>query len=672
METQTDTYLQDPLEFSNSRCRLPSLHYNRYETSSDWQDLIDLLDQGSPWFGIDFETTGPELPPELWKSKSIETFHTRHKVATRVPRLLQVSDLNRTVVVDFWEAGEMATPAMIACFKRMKDRGQNFVAHNAVFELETLLSPCGFYPDELPTIYDTMIAARVLDTEMRGDDTRAPMGLKDVVARWLGVALSKEQQDSDWHEMMLSEEQLRYAFLDPEITLALWGVIAPALEEWKDGFDLAQGVLLPTALMNTVGMTFDTAAHQTLLNHLEIEDKRLRADLDSKGTGIENHGSSQQVSKWVIDNFLVPGSDSGDPTLAVRAFNWRTTKTGLSLQAKYVHRKCEEFTAAGLFPEMVDYLQARIEWRRFSKLVQSFGRTLRYQVDPDGRLRGSFNPGAAASGRWSCSAPNLQQMPREKAYRALFNAPEGKWFVIADYSQIELRVAALLAHEDVMLQIFRDKLDIHTATAAFMFQKPLEDVTPDERKGAKSVNFGILFGAMAPTISLQTGLPVSVCQDFIDKWLGAYPNIRRWREEDALRPQIEGRLVTAGGRPIKLHKSHAVSQLYNYPVQSGACDVIARAFIRLHEETILYALDQAGVYSLREAAAHFGGDLPIKIAAIVHDELILEVMEGHTKPAQAMLERCMKQGLIDIFPEAAERDAEVVDADCVKSWSEKP
>jgi DNA polymerase I len=272
-------------------------------------------------------------------------------------------------------------------------------------------------------------------------------------------------------------------------------------------------------------------------------------------------------------------------------------------------------------------VQAVLEYRRVRKAL-TFTQALPTHVHPTmGRIHATYWQLGAATGRFSCSDPNLQQIPRTAAFRRCFIAPPGSRLVIADYSQIELRVMAELSGDPRLLAAYRAGDDLHTLTAALLLDKPLAQVTRAERQAAKAVNFGLLYAMGAEGLqgyAQQTygvTLTVEEAQRFRARFFAAYPGIAAWHRQiwEAL-PLTESR--TLSGRRRQWAEPPRLAALYNTPVQGGAADMIKRA---------LMALPQA----LQGTEA--------VIVGTIHDEILVEAPDDRAVEVAHILKTVMEE-----------------------------
>jgi DNA polymerase-1 len=289
----------------------------------------------------------------------------------------------------------------------------------------------------------------------------------------------------------------------------------------------------------------------------------------------------------------------------------RKTPTGQPSTAEDV---LEELAASYPLPKLI------LEHRNLSKLKSTYTDKLPEQINArTGRVHTSYHQAVAATGRLSSQDPNLQNIPirtpEGRRIRQAFIAPEGHLLLAADYSQIELRIMAHLSQDDGLLNAFASDKDIHQATAAEVFGTPLDQVSADQRRSAKAVNFGLIYGMSAFGLAAQLGIPRGTAQEYIDLYFARYPGVKRYMEETRATARERGYVETVYGRRLYLPDINARNKQFaqaseraaiNAPMQGTAADIIKRAMI---------AVDQwCGA-----------GERGARLIMQVHDELVLEV-----------------------------------------------
>ena len=290
------------------------------------------------------------------------------------------------------------------------------------------------------------------------------------------------------------------------------------------------------------------------------------------------------------------------------------TPTGQPSTAESV---LQELAGRDRLPEVI------LEHRGLTKLKSTYTDALPQRVSPvTGRVHTSYHQAVAVTGRLSSSDPNLQNIPVRTAegrrIRQAFVAPPGYRLVSADYTQIELRIMAHLSGDARLLAAFEAGEDVHRATAAEVFGVPLEAVSPDQRRAAKAINFGLMYGMSSFGLARQIGVDRAAAQDYVDRYFARYPGVRRFM--DAIREQAreQGYVETVFGRRLYLpeirsrnrqRRQYAERTAINAPMQGTAADIIKRAMI---------AVDRW----LQQSR------FPARMTLQVHDELVLEVVES--------------------------------------------
>jgi DNA polymerase-1 len=279
-----------------------------------------------------------------------------------------------------------------------------------------------------------------------------------------------------------------------------------------------------------------------------------------------------------------------------------------------------------------------LEWRQLAKLKSTYTDTLQQHMDPETqRIHTSFSLASTTTGRLSSSEPNLQNIPiRTEAGRKIrtaFIAPPGHKIISADYSQIELRILAHIADIPQLQEAFAQGIDIHAATASAMFGVPVNEMTPDLRRQAKTINFGIIYGISAFGLAQRLGIPNAEASAFIKQYFERFPGIRTYIDEMKRACREHGSVSTLFGRvahypQIKSgnpsERAAVERQAINAPIQGTAADIIRRAMIRMDD-------------ALREAR------LSARMLLQVHDELVFEAPEEEVEATLPVISRVMTE-----------------------------
>jgi len=497
-----------------------------------------------------------------------------------------------------------------------------------------------------PLSFDTMLAEWVCDPGSRS------LGLKNLAFIRLGVEMTEIKELIGIGKKQITFDQVPlaaaapYAVADVDMTLRLLPILKRELEE-KGQLKLLEEIELPfitvLAEMEMAGVMIDTDFLAGMSKDLE---KRLSA-LEKKiykAVGYEfNINSTQQLAKALFEDLKLEPPDKS-----------RKTSSG-----KYS-------TAADVLEEMRGQnpvLDQILEHREISKLKGTYVGALPLAVNPEtGRIHTSFNQAGSVTGRLASSNPNLQNIPIRselgREVRKAFIAPRGRRLVAADYSQVELRIAAHFAQDKFWIEAFKRGDDIHAATASAVFGVPLDKVTKDERRNAKAINFGLLYGMGAFSLARSTGLTLGEAEEFIAKYFAELPGVKQYIDETKRKAATEGYGETLLGRrryfPIltrpgstredHVTRARAEREAINSPVQGTASDIIKLAMLRLAKE------------------------LPKKIPGArmllqVHDELVFECDTDDVEQVAALARKIM-EGAFKLDAPLA------VDVRAGKNWEE--
>jgi len=304
---------------------------------------------------------------------------------------------------------------------------------------------------------------------------------------------------------------------------------------------------------------------------------------------------------------------------------------------------------AGDYPVVAKLL----EYRAAAKAVSSFGENILEFVDRrTGRLHPDFRQIGAPSGRFSCSRPNVQQIPHETEYRRCFRAPDGRKLVIADYSQIELRILAEFSNDENFINAFESGADFHSMTAAQVFGVAMDAVTPEQRSFAKRLNFGVVYGIGAARFAMMTGLSQTQAEDTLRRYFSTYRGLDAYLRHAAQTAVATRVARTGSGRMYRFRfdendrQSVAGAQRNgkNFPIQGTSADILKRALCLLHQR-------------LRGTSA--------MLVNIVHDEILIECGVAEAEGTARILESAM----LDAGAEYLKRVPVKVDAHVSDEWS---
>ncbi|MBU2486528.1 MAG: DNA polymerase I, partial [Alphaproteobacteria bacterium] len=451
---------------------------------------------------------------------------------------------------------------------------------------------------------DTMLLSYVLEAGIGGH------GMDSLSERWLGhtTIAYKDVTGSGKNAIPFAEVQIdkatAYAAEDAEVTLRLWHVLKPRLV--SDGvasvYERLERPLAPVLMrMEQHGIRVDRQILSRLSGELAQGAASLEAEIQELAGENFNVGSPKQLGEILFDKMSLPGGTK------TKTGQWSTTAQAL-----------EDLAAAGHeLPRKI------VDWRQLTKLKSTYTDALPGFINPETkRVHTSFAMAATTTGRLSSSDPNIQNIPVRTAegrkIRTAFIAEPGNVLISADYSQIELRVLAHVAHIPQLTQAFADGVDIHAMTASEMFGVPIEGMPSDVRRRAKAINFGIIYGISAFGLANQLGIERSEAGDYIKRYFERFPGIKDYMEATKAEAKERGYVTTIFGRRAhypEIRSSNPQVRAFNEraainaPIQGSAADIIRRAMVRMEP-----ALEKAGKTA--------------RMLLQVHDELIFEAAEA--------------------------------------------
>jgi DNA polymerase I-like protein with 3'-5' exonuclease and polymerase domains len=586
------------------------LQYRYITKTEDVGEAVAKLAQGEKPLGMDTEIA--RLPEYLQNSRAgLDPYLSRI-------RLLQLYGGGETVYIFDMFAIDPAALAPLM--------GQPMVAHNAVFDIKHL-HRAGIPPHKAGC---TMLMANALSGRLTS--------LAHLTRTLLGFDISKAQQMSNWQSTGLSREQLEYAAVDAYLVFKLQRLLKPLLVRHKTVrcYTLMRDIQQAVALMELNGVHFDFKAHRILMEQWERQREEARQELSRQLGPHISPDSGKQVSDWLKHHL--------EPEVLTA---WPRTKTG---QLRINGFTLNQHAGHPLVSPLLAYKDA-------AKLLSTFGANYVEHRNPEtGRIHSNFRIGGTSTGRMSCYSPNIQNPPRDKKFRALFTAPPGRALVVADYGQIELRVAALLSGDENMLKAYARGEDLHTKTAAAVAGVPTQSVTKEQRQAAKAVNFGMLYGqghrglASYARASYGVDMTLDEARKAQEAFFNTYPGIRRWQQHTAQQAKHYNRVTTPGGRVRDFRREsggYRYTEALNTPIQGGAAEVLMAALARLEES--------------------FSG-LDAKFVNMVHDEIVLEVAESEAEAAKTALVSAMTDGFLAIFPGAT--TVNLVEVMSGRNWAE--
>lgn len=463
------------------------------------------------------------------------------------------------------------------------------VFHNASFDV-VWLNHFGY---EVFGYTDTMIMSQVINNRIRQENS-----LSDVAHKYLNIVMNKQLQDiSNWNGSITKEHE-EYCKRDAEITYKLYFELMRIIEnlELYPVLDREIRALPAVIELRSNGIKFEFDKWYKEIEVYEKEKENLEIDIQNILNKKDlNLNSPKQVME-TLNEYGIEVESTSDEALAK-------------------------------FSDEHEVIKLLRKYKKLKKKITSFGEKLKEKIDDDGCIRGKWNLIGADTYRMTCTSPNLQGMPRvSKQYFIPRNA-ESK-FIIADYSQIELRVLAEISGDPLLIDAFKNNEDLHKKTASMILDKPVNEITDSERSIAKAANFGLIYGmtsyGLQKKIKADYGLELTLsdAENFRSGYFNSYKEVLNYQDKMLKADYIE----TLGGR----YWSKQTSELdlgsikrYNYPIQGTSAEGLKEA---------LYLLMQRK-------------EKKWLLVAVVHDEIVLEVPKEDEERAQKILKECMVEGM---------------------------
>jgi DNA polymerase-1 len=518
----------------------------------------------------------------------------------------------------------------------LEDAEQNKVGQHMKYDMDVL----GNYGIQMRGVkYDTMLESYVLNSVATRHD------MDSLAKKYLGVdtvhyedVAGKGAKQLTFNEVPL-ETASPYAAEDADITLKLHAALTSKLEADEKLKSVLEDIEIPLipilSRMERTGVLVDSDLLH--LQSQELSERMLTLEQQSHDAAkqVFNLSSPKQLQQILFEDLKLP---------VIK----KTPKGQPSTAEEVLQQLAEEYE----LPKLI------LEFRSLSKLKSTYTDKLPLQIDKDtGRVHTSYHQAVAATGRLSSTSPNLQNIPirteEGRRIRQAFIAPEGNILLAADYSQIELRIMAHLSQDDGLVGAFQRGEDVHRATAAEVFGLALDDVGTDERRAAKAINFGLIYGMSAFGLAKQLKIGRNEAQDYVDAYFEKYPGVLEFMDRIRKQAAEDGYVETMFGRRLYLPEINARNGMrrqaaertaINAPMQGTAADIIKRAMIAVHE----------WIESTKP---------PVRMIMQVHDELVFEVEENAVDE--------MSQAINSLMSGAAELSLPlVVEAGVGKNWDE--
>jgi len=575
-----------------------------YETLTDWEHFSRWLEAlaSAELVALDIVTTGESYMEAqiVGISFAIEPGHAAyvplaHNYAGVPPQL------ERTRVLE-------------ALRPLLEDPTRGKLGHNLKFEAHALANHGIHLAGQR---HDSMLESYVFNSTAIRHDIDA------MAARYLGLTAIHLNDVAGKGAKQISFDQVdigraaEYAAENADLTLRLHRTLWPKLQQDGELARLYQEIEQPLEpvlqRMERHGVLIDRGMLQLQSRELAARLAEIQAEAHSEAGVPFNLESPKQLQQVLFERLGLP----------VR----RKTSSGVPSTAEDV---LEELAGSYRLPQII------LEFRALAKLRSTYTEKLPEQINPDtGRVHTCYQQAVAATGRLSSIDPNLQNIPIRSAegrrIRQAFIAPPGYRLLAADYSQIELRIMAHLSEDEGLLRAFGEERDIHQATAAEVFGVALEQVTADQRRSSKAINFGLIYGMSAFGLARQLGVPREAAQRYIELYFTRYPGVRAYMQRTREQARRDGYVRTIFGRRLFLPdigarnrqlQQYAERSAINAPMQGSAADIIKRAMLGIDD------------WCRREA-------VPVSLIMQVHDELVFEVREEFVATAREHISALM-------------------------------
>lgn len=479
----------------------------------------------------------------------------------------------------------------------LEDKAIVKIAQNAGFDYRMLKVKLGI---ETGPFFDTMLAERIRTAGYARENS-----LEAIARKYLGVQLQKEIRETFTnHKRAFTKRQLDYAAADVLVLFPIREAQKSALE--SEGLmeiaALEFRVVPVVAEMELKGIKVDVARWREIISEYEKKRDVVAEKLQGE---LRPHFRHTQIDLFGNQVAVV---NLNSPIQILEAFR----KVGLDLPSTG-----EEILRRHNHP----LAQLLLEYRGYEKILTAFGENLIAKINPKtGRVHPDYMQIGADTGRFSCSNPNLQQIPADSLFRQCFIAEKGCKLVVADYSQIELRIMAELSKDPVFTKAFKDGVDLHSLTASQMFGTPLRQVTKEKRFQAKSINFGLMYGRGVRSLAVQLEVSEEEAQRLLKRYFVAYRRVKVWLDRAGREAVKRGYSTTVMGRKryyrdldsedpgYERQVAYVERQGKNMPIQGTSADMMKLAMIYVYEKMRARGLEAAPVHT-------------------VHDEFVIEVKE---------------------------------------------
>ncbi|OIP97720.1 hypothetical protein COT69_03135 [candidate division WWE3 bacterium CG09_land_8_20_14_0_10_39_24] len=534
--------------------------------------------------------------------------------------LFQIADKNKAYIFDARKIKDFSPVKKI-----LEDSKKLKLTQNGKFDYEVLKVSLGI---AMRNIYDTMLAEALLNAGLSSNARLS--SLKLLAKKYLDVDLKKEIRESFVTGGRITKGQLEYAAMD---VLVLFPIFDKQYAKIK-AESLTKTAKLEFAVLPVVG---------------EMELRGININAEKWRRNLQGLKEKRDLLAQQIQNEVRPLYKNSQADLFGNMGNVINLNSQKQLLELFNDKLGLDFPSTGVavlqkFPHPV--AKMLLEYRGYEKLLSAFGENMLSKLNKKTKkLHPDFFQLGAATGRFSCSNPNLQQIPRDATFRSCFSASKGYKLVNADYSQAELRILAEYSKDPVFVRAYKENADLHTITASQMYNVPFDKVTKEMRQATKTINFGLMYGRGAVSIGMQIGISSDEAKKLLDKYFSIYAGVKKWLDKAARTAVQKGYAETILGRkrwfvlpdkadPNYIREIGSIERAAkNHPIQGTSADMTKLALVFIQER-----FEKEGIK---------GG-----IVHTVHDEIVSEVVEEQAEFAakiqQEEMERAGKTFLREV------------------------
>ena len=534
--------------------------------------------------------------------------------------LFQIADKNKAYIFDARKIKDFSPVKKI-----LEDSKKLKLTQNGKFDYEVLKVSLGI---AMRNIYDTMLAEALLNAGLSSNARLS--SLKLLAKKYLDVDLKKEIRESFVTGGRITKGQLEYAAMD---VLVLFPIFDKQYAKIK-AESLTKTAKLEFAVLPVVG---------------EMELRGININAEKWRRNLQGLKEKRDLLAQQIQNEVRPLYKNSQADLFGNMGNVINLNSQKQLLELFNDKLGLDFPSTGVavlqkFPHPV--AKMLLEYRGYEKLLSAFGENMLSKLNKKTKkLHPDFFQLGAATGRFSCSNPNLQQIPRDATFRSCFSASKGYKLVNADYSQAELRILAEYSKDLVFVRAYKENADLHTITASQMYNVPFDKVTKEMRQATKTINFGLMYGRGAVSIGMQIGISSDEAKKLLDKYFSIYAGVKKWLDKAARTAVQKGYAETILGRkrwfvlpdkadPNYIREIGSIERAAkNHPIQGTSADMTKLALVFIQER-----FEKEGIK---------GG-----IVHTVHDEIVSEVVEEQAEFAakiqQEEMERAGKTFLREV------------------------